>query len=354
MHSRIPVSEVTIDTGASSVGIFSFMMTTTEKGLFLLSIDTELAWGGVHNGSFQNRLGHYQRTREAIRQLVALLEVYEIQATWAVTGHLFLNQCRTQGGVKHPEITRPSYQWFAGDWFDVDPCGDLSTDPFWYGPDIVEQILSSNVSQEIGCHGFSHMIVGDPGCSRDCFDSELKACRAEAERWGITLKSFVFPRNSVGHLDVLAHNGFTAFRGQAPDWYAGLRGPVRKLARLWESLLPLPPPVTVPIIGDTICNIPASYFYPHRDGWNRLIPLGLSVQKAKLALDKAVGRRSMFHLWFHPFNLASDPQGLLQGLESIFARVHALRQAGVLTNPTMGDLAASLRSSGYKAPQQTG
>ena len=129
MSSRISAPEVTIDAGGSAVEVLSFIMTTTEKGLFLLSIDTELAWGGVHNGAFRKRLGHYQRTREAIRQLVALLERYEIRATWAVTGHLFLDQCRTEGGVKHPEITRPSYQWFAGDWFDVDPCGDLSTDP---------------------------------------------------------------------------------------------------------------------------------------------------------------------------------------------------------------------------------
>jgi hypothetical protein len=52
-----------------------------EKGAFLLSIDTELAWGSVHNGSFQGRSGHYARTREVIQRLLELQERYQIRAT---------------------------------------------------------------------------------------------------------------------------------------------------------------------------------------------------------------------------------------------------------------------------------
>ncbi|HLF03846.1 MAG TPA: polysaccharide deacetylase, partial [Dehalococcoidia bacterium] len=132
-------------------------------GTFMLSIDTELAWGSVYNGSFRQRLGHYARTREAITRLLALSERYHISATWAVVGHLFLDQCRAVDGIKHPEIIRPEYSWFGGDWFDADPSSDLGTDPFWYGPDIVGQIQECRVPQEIGCHGFSHMIAGDLG-----------------------------------------------------------------------------------------------------------------------------------------------------------------------------------------------
>lgn len=317
-----------------------------EQGSFLLSIDTELAWGGVHNGSFRNRLGHYQRTREAIGRLVDLLERHEIRATWALTGHLFLDRCEAENGVKHPEIARPAYKWFKGDWFDADPCTGVAEDPSWYGPDIVEQIRGCKVPQEIGCHSFSHMIIGDPGCSRECFDSELKACQAEAERWGITLKSFVFPRNIIGHLDVLADNGFTTYRGPAPAWHAGFPTPLRRAARLLESLIPVSPPVTVPKMEGRLWDLPASYFYPHRDGLGRMIPIGLSVHKAKRGLEKAARRNAMFHLWFHPFNLASDPDGLMRGLQMIFGRVQSLREAGILTNPTMGDLAGSLQAAG--------
>ena len=319
-----------------------------EKGTFTLSIDTELAWGSVHNNSFGSRRSHYQQTRQAVNQLLALQTRYEIQATWAVVGHLFLSGCSVEGGVKHPEITRPAYRWFLSDWFDADPCGSAETDPCWYGPDIVDQIRNCNVSQEIGCHSFSHMIVGDPGCSRECFDSEIRACVDQARKWDIELRSFVFPRNSLGHLDVLAEHGFTCFRGKAPDWYASLPGPGRRLGRALDELLPVAPPVTTPKGEGILWNIPASYFYPHRDGWGRAIPLSWSVNKVKLGLEKAIGQRSLFHLWFHPFNLASDLSGLLKGLEIIFEQVYKLREAGGLDNLTMGDLAESLQQVGQE------
>jgi hypothetical protein len=313
-----------------------------QKGVFLLSIDTELAWGSVHNGAFPGRMGHYQKTRDVIRRLLELQERYEIRATWAIVGHLFLDQCRAEDGVKHPEITRPAYQWFAGDWFDADPGSDAETDPFWYGPDIVQQVQDCKAPQEIGCHGFSHMIVGDPGCSRECFDSEIRACVEQANKQGISLKSSIFPRNSVGHLDVLAEHGLSAFRGVTPAWHTRLPGPSRHLARLVDSILPIPPPVVTPKREGTMWDLPASYFYPHRDGWARAIPVGISIRKARRGLEKAAQQRSIFHLWFHPFNLASDPDGLLEGLEEIFKHVYRLREAGKLVNPSMGDLAESL------------
>ena len=316
-----------------------------EKAVFLLSIDTELAWGSVHNGAFARYQGHYQRTREAITRLLALLERYEIHATWAVVGHLFLERCQPRGGVKHPEITRPTYPWFTGDWFATDPGGDRDHDPFWYGPDIVAQIRRCPVRQEIGSHGFSHLIVGDPGCSRECFDSELQACRAEAERWGIPLQSFVFPRNSIGHLDTLAAHGFTAYRGVTPAWHARFPRPLRRAAHLVDSLLPVAPPTPLPRKDGPLWNLPASYFYPHRDGWARLIPVGIGVRKARRGLARAAQQRALFHLWFHPFNLASDPDALLAGLEDIFNEVKALREGGALASLTMGELAAQLQQA---------
>jgi peptidoglycan/xylan/chitin deacetylase (PgdA/CDA1 family) len=320
-----------------------------EKGAFLLSIDTELAWGSVHNGSFQSRSGHYARTREAINRLLELQERYEIRATWAMVGHLFLDSCRRENGIKHPEITRPTYDWFEGDWFDVDPCSDAGADPFWYGPDIVKQVQACPVPQEIGCHGFSHMIVGDTGCSRECFNSELRACVEQAEKWGVTLKSFIFPRNSVGHLDVLAENGFSTYRGWTPAWFTRFPGRFRQLARLVDSVVPVAPPAVSPQRSGLMWDLPASYFYPHRDGWAKYIPVGIAVRKSKLGLERAARQRSMFHLWFHPFNLASDPDGLLKGLEEIFIHVNRLREAGKMTNPTMGDLSEMLQEA---APQE--
>jgi hypothetical protein len=50
----------------------------------------------------------------------------------------------------------------------------------------------------------------------------------------------------------------------------------------------------------------------------------------------------VFHLWTHPFNIASDATGLLGGLEKIFQEVTDLRMSGLIENVTMGELARKL------------
>ncbi len=313
-----------------------------DKGVFLLSIDTELAWGGVHDGSFRRRTHLYRLTREAIARLLALQECYQIRATWAVVGHLFLEPCRPVDGVKHPEVVRPAYAWFSGDWFQYDPCTGLEADPFWYGPDIVEAVLRCKTPQEVGSHSFSHAIMGDPGCSREAFQSELRACQEAARPWGIQLRSFVFPRNSIGHLDALSASGYTAFRGLARPWHGRLPVLGEKALRGLQALSPLAPETSQPRLLDGLIDLPGTYFYLHREGWAKRVPIGARVHKAFLGLEKAARSREIFHLWFHPFNLATDPQGLLSGLEAIFRRVAVLREAGRLDNPTMGELAGKL------------
>lgn len=327
------------------------MNSLLERGAFIISIDTELAWGSVHIGQIKRYQVQYSRCREVISRLLELMERFEIRATWAVVGHLFLDECHPVNGVKHPEIIRPGYQWFPGDWFAADPCTRLEDAPDWYGKDIVKQILTCGVPQEIGCHTFSHVQVGDPGCSRDCFESELRACRLEAEQLDLVLQSFVFPRNSVGHLEVLAEAGFVAFRGPAPNWFGRLPGMASRIGHLLDNLLSLPPLVVSPQRETGLWNLPASYYYPPTDRWWGLIPVSLRAYKVKQGLRQAAKQRSLFHMWFHAFNLASNPERLLGGLEKIFTEFCGYRQAGLLDNLTMGELARVLQPQEVQAAE---
>jgi hypothetical protein len=313
-----------------------------KRGVFTLSLDTELAWGSAHGSRLKEREPLFRQTRECIARLLKLLEKYQIHATWAVVGHLFLERCQPVNGIKHPDIIRPKYGWFPDDWFLPDPCSSVKDAPIWYGSDIIRQIINCPVSQEVGCHTFSHVRVGEPGCSRECFASELRACRAEADKLDLSLQSFVFPRNSIGHLDVLAENGFAAYRGNTVRWYERLPGITSKISHLLDGILPVPPPVVMPQRDGNLWNLPASYFYPPADGWWGILPAALRAGKAKQGLRKAVKQQRIFHLWFHPFNLASNPDKLLEGLEAVFAEVCSYRDAGSLDNLTMGELARNL------------
>ena len=80
------------------------------------------------------------------------------------------------------------------------------------------------------------------------------------------------------------------------------------------------------------------------------IPIAARVAKAKAGLRRAVREGKIFHLWFHPFNLACDREAMFAGLREILAEAARLRDSGVLDVRTMSGLAESL-SSERKSPR---
>jgi hypothetical protein len=117
---------------------------------------------------------------------------------------------------------------------------------------------------------------------------------------------------------------------------------VSRIGHLLDNILPITPPVVLPKKENRMWNLPASYFYPPLGGLWGLLPVSSRVAKAKQGLRAAVSQRQIFHLWFHPFNLASNPDKMLGGLESIFAEVRRYQDEGLLDNLTMGNLAGNL------------
>jgi hypothetical protein len=71
-------------------------------------------------------------------------------------------------------------------------------------------LLASSVKHDIGAHGYSHKTF--TSLSRDEADSELKMTSLEMRRFGITPRSFIFPKNMVDHLDLLVKHGYKCFR----------------------------------------------------------------------------------------------------------------------------------------------
>jgi len=323
-----------------------------DRGVFMLSLDFELIWGTLDLFGPEGFRRACTTERQLLPRLLELLARHRIGATWCVVGHLFLERCPEAAQPMHAEMVRPRHAWQRGDWFADDPGGDERTQPLFFARSLVRQIQDCPVPQEIGSHSFSHVIFGDPGCSRECADSELRACVKAARELGIELRSFAFPRNSVGHLDVLRAHAFTSFRGPGPRWYEQEEppGPEARLARLWDVLLATTPPVFLPrLTGDGLWDLPGSMIYQPMHGLRRHIPLSLRVRRARKGLEAAAHQRRLFHLWFHPTNLADESDAMFDGLDQILREVAALCAAGRLENLTMGEftsrLAAGSRSS---------
>jgi hypothetical protein len=324
----------------------------SDRGTFTLSLDFELIWGGLDRGRSVKLERACKRERSQVFEpLLGMLEEFEIEATWCVVGHLMLGSCAPLDGRKHPEIVRPRRDPGAEDWFERDPGGDERGFPAYYGRSLVERLLEARVPQEIGCHSFSHVIFGDPGCTRETAASEVAASVAIARGLGIELRSFAFPRNSVGHLDVLRDHGFTCFRGPEPTWHrgGGPRGPASRIGHLADVIAARTPPVVDPRPVDGLVDVPASMLYFPAHGGRRFVPVGRRVRRALRGVDRAARDRRVFHLWFHPTNLAYETGPMLDGLRTVLAHVARRRDRGELEVSPMARVAGRLRADTLSA-----
>ena len=83
-------------------------------------------------------------------------------------------------------------------------------------------------------------------------------------------------------------------------------------------------------------------FYLQINGLRGLIPISSRIHKAKKGIKKAIRNKKIFHLWFHPFNIATDQEKLLCGLEEIFKEVYLSLENGELETKSMGEVADSM------------
>ncbi len=250
-----------------------------KKGIFCISIDLELLWGrkDLDYSKFINRT---KREREIIKKLLLLFKKYNIPVTWATVGKLY------EDG-----------------------------DSLWSGRDIIKMI-KKNKSQELGSHTYSHEIFTE--ISSNTAYQEVKKNKA---------KSFVFPRNKVKYLNILKRYGFTSYRG--------------KDRSAKELLFPSLPPTYKPTINKELVNIPGSLYFTSARGIKKYIPFGLRFLKCRLGIDKAIQKRQVFHIWFHPVDFADNTNRLFDEFEKILKYADQKRKDGMLEIKNMKQIAKS-------------
>ncbi len=320
-----------------------------DRGVFTISLDFELLWGSFDSGKHRKFIDHFARdggafaaTRSIVDRLLALFQKYEIPVTWATLGHLFLDHCEPVEGIKHPDMPRPQHSWFRQDWYTHDPCKDYRAEPLWYGRDLIEKILAAKPKHEIGSHSFSHVIFSDAGCTTEVAEAELNKCVELARELNLKLESFVFPRNQLGHLDLLPKHGFRIARDGAPMWFLGFRSrTLRRAAHMVDDLIAVTPNCGLPKqTAPGFWMAPVSMFLQSMDGPRRLIPAGSRVRKGIKGIERAVKEKSLFHLSFHPTeNLCFSTDRMFRALEEIIAHAARRRDAGQLHVMTMSGIA---------------
>jgi len=290
-------------------------------GSVVLSIDAELGWGFADGPMPTDRV---EAGRSGWRELVALLDEYNIPATWAIVGHLFLEDCDGRH-ASHPA---------SPDHYSMER-GSLADRPdLRYAPELIDLVRSARTDHEIASHSFSHVLFGAE-------ETTAEVARTELE-WAIEvasdedpMRSFVYPRNSVGHRDILAEWGFEAYRGTSPYELS----PLRKLATATVQR-PRPKLVQPDIDEYGLVDVPASlYLFGFEGRARRLVSAVRAdpiVRHAIRGIDAAArADEGVFHIWLHPNNIVDE--AALDRLDRIFQAIHARRDA--LRIETMGEVA---------------
>lgn len=298
-------------------------------GTVVISIDAELGWG-FHDLE-SPPADRIEAARDGWRTLLDLFDHHDVPATWAIVGHLLLEDC---AGVHDEHPLGPL--WFErerGDWAD--------RPELRYGRDLVEATVEADADHEIGFHTFSHVEFGHEDVSESLARSEcVQFFRAIGDDDAISPRSVVFPRNMVGHRAVLSEWGFDCYRGPAPEQTADhpVAASAQKLARATVSA----PPLVEPRIDEYgLVNVPASLYLFDFEGRPRSVVERLwddpVVRAARRGIDRAVAEDGLFHAWLHPNNVVDDRDA--ERMAAIVSYIDRRRSEGALTVSTMQEVA---------------
>lgn len=300
------------------------------RGSVVISIDAELGWG-FHDLPNPPRR-RVESARYGWRRLHELCEDYEVPATWAVVGHLLLAECDGSHD-RHP---------VPGDWFKRERNGWADRPDLRFGRDLVQAVDDSAVGHEIGCHTFSHVCFDDDRLDADIVRAELRAASEAAESFGFEYDSFVFPRNAVGYREVLAEQGFSAYRGGGAA-RTGLRGQLDKVA---TTVVPERLSPSEPYVDEYgLVDVPPTLFLFGFEGpvrqfmdtvWTDPI-----VRQATVTIDRAIETDGLVHLWLHPNNLTT--LAAVERVRRVFQHIDDRRSDGLRVE-TMADVAERVES----------
>jgi hypothetical protein len=171
-----------------------------------------------------------------------------------------------------------------------------------FAPDLVDQVRRT-AGQELGSHTFSHVYLREPGFERSDAVADTNAmAKLFRDRWQTQPVSFVFPRNQVGHVDVLREGGIRFWRETSEPFYwrataAVEQSKIARVLRFADAFLALGRRVA-PTKSQR-----ASYFV--RFGLPRTL---WRAQCRRIREDaRKLREGETLHLWWHPHNLGDAP-----------------------------------------------
>jgi hypothetical protein len=285
-------------------------------GKVTLSIDLELAWGVWDTITSDDLRMAETQERPICAALVDLFDRYQVPASWLMVAAL-LDETSARS---HPGSTS---------------C--------WYAPDVIERIVRAKVRHEIGSHGGRHIYFDQISGAQA--QDDLAFAKSVHRAHGLGFESFVYPRGSVGHLDVLARNGIRVVRSRDVGLLRTANPDGRMAARaanFIDQFLPVPPRPSWPQPLGPLIDIPGCMQVLGRNGLRRFVLPQITRAKLWLGLERAKRTGGTFHLWFHPSNFYHRGDEQLATLGWFLARAAHEAGRGRIEFRTMGSYAADM------------
>lgn len=170
---------------------------------------------------------------------------------------------------------------------------------------VMDLFLKSSIKHDIGSHGYFHRNF--KALSKEEAEKELCMTEFGLKRFGVTPKSFIFPRNAVRHLDLLEKFGYKCYRECGTLLRDGMF--IQKRGQLY--------------------NIQPSLY----------LSASMNSLLLKKILDIAVDKRAPLHIWFHMWNFGLTDKLIDKYIKNVFSPflkyAKAKEKEGLLTLETM-------------------
>ncbi len=321
------------------------------EGIFVISLDFELHWGGFEKWPLENHKQYFLNTRSVIPKMLALFREHEASVTWATVGMLFHHSKDTLLAVA-PGL-KPSYNLPAlSAYHYIDKYGignNEEEDPFHFADTLIQQILSTPL-QEIGSHTFAHYYCNEAGQTVEQFKSDLHAAQVSAQKYNRKLRSLVFPRNQFNdeYLKACFEEGFIAVRDNPRDWFWNIQSTQseslwKRFNRGLDAYFPIGKKSTYKLQSIKYCAglpvcIPASRLLrPYHP--KELFLNDTKINRIKSELEWAARKGEVYHLWWHPHNFGHHPNESMDGLRAILTHFSFCKKHYGMRSLSMGEVA---------------
>jgi peptidoglycan/xylan/chitin deacetylase (PgdA/CDA1 family) len=305
---------------------------------FIVSLDCEGKWGMADAlKPYHHRFLVDRALAEVYDRLVALFARYDLPATFAyVMAFTLTPEQRREFAALSDRGESGDDPWLRHFWADQ----EAGRTQGWFQPHALDAVKEDG-RHEIACHSFCHRPMGEESLSPELAATELAAAARVASMKSADPRTFIFPRNEVGHLPLLRDAGYIGYRERLSRG-AGAAARLLRLTEefnIWPRRQPAAPPR-----DDGMVAIPPGYFLNWRFGSRRRVPRAVTIARWKSLLDRTARHGGVAHLWLHPHNLVTGPETALS-LEAVLAHAARLREQGRLKVQTQRAYCEEMRAA---------